>query len=106
MSECAAAGGMMSGVAEGPGARALEPDLLAFVESDQAGVRADLARLSRPLRLVVPSGALRLHLAATLVRRAGRPLLGVRVQTLAALARETLERDGAVPEREDLFPIL
>jgi len=96
----------MSGVAQGPGARALEPELLAFVESDQARVRADLARLARPLRLVVPSGALRAHLAAALVRRAGRPLLGVRVQTLAALAREALERRGGVPEREDLFPIL
>ena len=96
----------MSGVAQGPGARALEPDLLAFVESDQAAVRADLTRLARPLRLVVASGALRAHLAAALVRRAGRPLLGVRVQTLASLARETLERHGALPEREDLFPIL
>jgi hypothetical protein len=96
---------MMGGVAEGPGARALEPDLLAFVESDQAAVRADLALLARPLRLVVPSGALRAHLAAALVR-AGRPLLGVRVQTLASLAREALERHGVPPEREDLFPIL
>ncbi|HVN38561.1 MAG TPA: hypothetical protein VMW19_10390, partial [Myxococcota bacterium] len=96
----------MSGVAQGPGARALEPELVAFVESDQAAIRVDLARLARPLRLVVPSGALRAHLAVTLVRRAGRPLLGVRIQTLASLAREILERQGAPPEREDLFPIL
>ena len=96
----------MSGVALGASARALEADLLRFVEADQAEVRADLSRLARPLRLVVPSGALRMHLASTLVDRAGKALLGVQVQTLASVARELLERQGAAEEREDLFPIL
>jgi hypothetical protein len=95
----------MSGVALGAGAPALELDLLRFVADDQEQVCADPARLQRPLRVVVPSGALRSHLASTLVARAGRALLGVQVQTLAALAREVLERAGVAPEPEDLFAI-
>jgi len=93
----------MSGVALGAGARALEPDLLRFVADDQEQVRAHPDRMQRPLRVVVPSGALRGHLASALVADAGRALLGVKVQTLAALAREVLERAGIAPQHEDLF---
>jgi RecB family exonuclease len=92
-------------VALGAGARALESDLLRFVADDQERVRGTPARMQRPLRVVVPSGALRSHLASALVANAGRALLGVQVQTLAALAREVLERAGVAPEPEDCFAI-
>ena len=47
--------------------------------------------LARPVRVVVPSRSLRLHVAALLARRHGA-LLGVQVQTLTALARDVVER--------------
>jgi hypothetical protein len=89
----------------GGSARVLEPDLLRFVADDQARLRADLARAARPLRIVVPSGALRAHLAASLTRAIGRGLLGVTVQTLATLAHEIALRVGSPRPNEDLFPI-
>jgi hypothetical protein len=96
----------MSAVAIGPGARSLERELLRRVRADQQRIREAPAQAARPLRLVVPSRALRSHLASTLLRETGPALLGVRIQTLVSLAREILEGQGAAPEREDLFPIL
>ena len=69
----------------------------------------DPARLARPLRVVVPSNALREHLAAELLarrERAGaRSCLGVRIETLDAVAREVLERSGERPAPDLLTPI-
>ena len=51
-----------------PGAGALEDRLLRHLRDDRDRLRADLSLLARPLRIVVPSGALRAHLAARLTR--------------------------------------
>lgn len=96
----------MTRVVYAAGARALEPLLLQRVAEDQARVRDDLSRVARPLRVVVPSHPLREHLASALVRHAGRPLLGVRVQTLSSLAHEVLERAGLRADPHELFPVL
>jgi len=61
----------------------------------------------RPVRVVVPSNSLRLHLSGELVRRRGRAVLGVAVQTLYGAALEILERGGeAVPRGRLLFDVL
>ena len=66
----------------------------------------DPRRLAEPVRVVVPSQSLRLHVAGALVRRAGRAVLGVAVQTLYGVAREILERAGEpAPSGAGLFPI-
>ncbi|MBW2714085.1 MAG: hypothetical protein JRC77_10090, partial [Deltaproteobacteria bacterium] len=67
----------------------------------------DLAALAHPIRIIVPSGSLRQHLSAALVRRAGRPLLGVRLHTLRGVAHGILEAAGEPPAKSDfLFPLL
>lgn len=85
------------------GARAAEEALLADLDAllspgSSTGLPAgilDLALLARPVRIVVPSRSLRDHLAAAIVRRHGRAVAGVVVQTLRALALEILERTGS-----------
>jgi hypothetical protein len=58
-------------------------------------------------RILVPSRSLRAHLGAALVRRRGRSIAGVTIQTLHALACEILERAGEpVPRGTPLFDIL
>ncbi|MCA9669976.1 MAG: hypothetical protein KC503_30480 [Myxococcales bacterium] len=79
------------------GPRALEAQLVADIAADQRALREDLSRLSAPLRVIVSSGALRAHVAATLVREVGDSVLGVVVQTLWGAAREVLERAGLAP---------
>lgn len=61
-----------------------------------------------PLRVVVPSGALRDHLRATLIaRRGGRALAGVVIETLASLARTVLAASGsAVPAASAFFDLV
>ncbi len=61
-----------------------------------------------PLRVVVPSGALRDHLRATLIaRRGGRALAGVVIETLAALARTALAASGSsVPAASAFFDLV
>lgn len=54
-----------------------------------------LARLAKPVRIVVPSKSLRLHLSAELIRRRGRAAAGVVVRTLHGLAEEILQRAGS-----------
>ena len=100
------------------GPRAAEAALLAELRPLLAEVaaaarpgapRARLAELlARPVRIVVPSGSLREHLAAVLVRSApGGGLVGVAVQTLRGVAFEILRRAGE-PGRggHALFPIV
>lgn len=53
-----------------------------------------LDELGRPVRIVVPSRSLRLHLIRRLVAVSGAPLAGVTVQTLTTAAREVLDRAG------------
>jgi hypothetical protein len=94
------------------GARAAEARLVAEVEAVLAGRAAafaagDFACLGRPLRIVVPSGSLRQHVCAALVRRAGRSLAAVVVQTHRMLAHEVLARAReAAPPGDALVPLL
>ncbi|GIW41660.1 MAG: hypothetical protein KatS3mg076_2237 [Candidatus Binatia bacterium] len=80
--------------------------------AEEALLRAIEARLasreaSVPIRVVVPSRSLRLHVGDVLVRRFGGALVGVRVQTLFGLACEILERAGVSWTPADmLFPSL
>ena len=92
-------------IASGP--LAAETLLLEHLESLLAEIRRDPSRLARPVRIVVPSRSLRLHLAAALVRRRGRSAAGVSIQTLFGLASEVLERAGeVVPRGARLFEVL
>lgn len=90
-----------------PGPIAAEALLLERLDALLAEMRRDPSRLARPVRVVVPSRSLRLHLASALVRRRGRSVAGVAVQTLFGLASEILERAGeVVPRGERLFEVL
>ncbi len=84
-------------VAHGP--RAAEALLLERLDALLAEARRDPALLGRPVRIVVNSRSLRLHVAAALVRRRGRSVAGVSVQTLFGLASEILERAGETAPR-------
>ncbi|HEY0511948.1 MAG TPA: PD-(D/E)XK nuclease family protein [Thermoanaerobaculia bacterium] len=89
------------------GARAAETLLLERLDALLAEVRRDPSLLARPVRIVVPSRSLRLHVAAALVRRRGRSVAGVAVQTLFGLASEILERAGEpVPRGALLLDVL
>lgn len=86
------------------GARAAERMLLERLDSLFDETRKSPALLARPVRIVVPSRSLRLHLSAAIVRRRGRSAAGVILQTLFGLASEVLERAGEpVPLGAPLF---
>ncbi|MFL6194454.1 MAG: PD-(D/E)XK nuclease family protein [Thermoanaerobaculia bacterium] len=86
------------------GARVAEGLLLERVDALLAEARSDPRLLGRPVRIVVPSRSLRLHVAEALVRRRGRSAAGVMVQTLFGLASEVLERKGEpAPRGSRLF---
>jgi hypothetical protein len=89
------------------GPRDVEKGLLEEVLAEAARARESPALLARPLRIVVPSKSLRLHLAARLVAGDRRALAGVTIQTLHGLASEILERCGEDPVDSDvLFPVV
>ncbi|HSN87991.1 MAG TPA: hypothetical protein VL025_14635, partial [Thermoanaerobaculia bacterium] len=89
------------------GARAAEALLFSRLDALVAEARKNPALLARPVRILVPSRSLRAHLGAALVRRRGRSLAGVTIQTLHALACEVLERAGEpVPRGTPLFDVL
>ena len=81
------------------GARAAEAALMERLDALLAEVRRDPSLLKVPVRIVVPSRSLRLHVAAAIVRRRGRSVAGVSVQTLFGLASEILERSGEAAPR-------
>ncbi len=92
-------------IASGP--VAAEGLLLERLDALLVEIRRDPSRLGRPVRIVVPSRSLRLHLASALVRRRGRSVAGVSIQTLFGLASEVVERAGEViPRGETLFEVL
>lgn len=64
-----------------------------------AEARQDPSLLVSPVRIIVPSRSLRLHLSAAMGRRLGRSVAGVLVQSLHRLALEVLERAGEAPPR-------
>ena len=89
------------------GARALEARLFDEICAALDERATSAAALARPLRVIVPSHSLRAHVDAELLRRRGRALVGVRVQTLFAAALEILERDGQAPRLADaLLPVV
>jgi PD-(D/E)XK nuclease superfamily len=90
-----------------PGPIAAEGVVWEVVDPLLAAAVGDPSLLGLPVRLVVPSRSLRLHLAARLVARRGRPAAGVVVQTLRGLAMEVLERSGeAAPRGAPVFDVL
>lgn len=92
-------------VARGP--RAVEERLLdEIVERLRAG-EVDPKLLARPVRVIVPSRSLRQQLAGAIVRRCGRAVVGLQVQTLHALVLEILDRGGVEARAaEVLYPVL
>ncbi len=90
----------------GAGPRAVENALLAEIARRAPASLAALAAAPGPLRVVVPSGSLRVHLLAELARRR-TAWLGVEILTLRRLARLLYERAGEPPPRGGtLLPIL
>ncbi|HEX4960108.1 MAG TPA: PD-(D/E)XK nuclease family protein [Thermoanaerobaculia bacterium] len=89
------------------GARAAERMILERLDALLEETQGNPALLARPVRVVVPSRSLRLHLSAALVRRRGRSAAGIILQTLFGLASEVLERSGEPgPQGARLFPAL
>jgi len=76
------------------GALATEAVLFSEIEALLSAAQRDPALLARPVRIVVPSKSLRLHVASAWVRYRGRGTAGLIVQTLHALALEVLEHAG------------
>jgi hypothetical protein len=92
-------------VSHGP--RAVEAGLLEEVLAEVARGHERPELLAQPVRIVVPSKSLRLHLATRLVARDRRALAGVTIQTLHGLAQEIVERAGApTPDSDALFPVV
>ncbi len=89
------------------GARAAEAWLFERIREDAEVLRSEPGRCALPLRVVVPSRTLRVHLTARIAEACGS-VLGVRVQTLGALVDEILTtEEGAGPaDGELLFPLL
>lgn len=89
------------------GARAAEALLFSRLDALFTEARKNPALLARPVRILVPSRSLRAHLGAALVRRRGKSIAGLTIQTLHALACEILERAGEpVPRGTPLFDVL
>lgn len=81
------------------GTLASEECLLGEISSWIQEVRKDPSLLRHSLRVIVPSLSLKNHLCASLVRRLGMGLAGVRIQTMQSLAVELLENSGIRPPR-------
>ena len=103
MSEMAGQAGRVE-VAWGP--ERAETALLDAILGEIAALYGDPCKLASPLRVVVPSRSLRLHLGARMVARAGRPVLGLKIQTLSGLALEIVERAGEASPLADVLPLV
>jgi len=89
------------------GALAAEGMLLARLDELVAEARKNPAVLAKPVRIVVPSRSLRLHLGNAIVRHRGRSVAGVTIQTLHAVAFEVMERAGEpAPAGMPLFDVV
>ncbi len=89
-----------------PGPR---PALRRLLEGIDASLPAGdpAASLSRPVRVIVPSRALREHVLSRVVAHRRRPAIGLVVQTLTGAAHEILERaDRPAPRAGPLFDLL
>jgi superfamily I DNA/RNA helicase len=81
--------------------------LLGRLEELAAETRKNPALLARPVRIVVPSRSLRLHVGSAILRARGRSIAGVTIQTLHSLAFEVLERAGEpAPQGMPLFDVV
>lgn len=84
---------------------ALATERRLFTELD-ALISNDLDDLALPVRIIVPSRSLRLHLLRRLVRERGA-VAGVVIQTMGGLAREIMERSSRpLPGGEAGFEVL
>jgi CRISPR/Cas system-associated exonuclease Cas4 (RecB family) len=91
----------------GRGPRAVEALLFAELDRLEAAAHLDPAALARPVRVVVPSTSLAQHLSERLARRAGRPLLGVSIRTVHAVACDIVQRAGRpLPAGEGLVDVM
>ncbi len=88
----------------GAGARATE-DLLLTELAEQLE-RLGPGILERPIRLIVPSASLRIHLLARMVQSRGQALAGVHCTTLFGLAMGLVERFDGPPNLHDELGIL
>jgi len=88
-----------------PGPRAVEGGLLEELDLACARAVRDLVQLGRPLRVVVPSRAVRESLCCALIERAECARLGLRIQTLESIALEVLERAGERVVPALLYPL-
>jgi RecB family exonuclease len=82
------------------GARRTEERLLGLLDELHREARADPSLLGRPVRVVVPSRSLRLHVSERIAAELGA-VAGVAVQTLHGLALEVLSRARRVDGRVD-----
>lgn len=91
-----------------PGPRAAEEAVLGALDGLLGGTGApDPALLATPVRVVVPSRSLRLHLTSALMRRRGRAAAGVEIGTLFGVAAQVLHRAAEpLPQGEALFGVL
>jgi len=87
------------------GVNATETLLVAEVERELTSAVRDPRLLVAPLRVVVPSGSLRLHVASRLAALLDRPAVGLKVQTLAGLASEIVDRAGEDGADASLVPL-
>lgn len=78
----------------GRGTRATETFLLDEIDRVLAEAESDPALLARPVRVVVPSRSLRLHVGSAVARHRGRSAAGLLIQTHYHLALEVIERAG------------
>ena len=89
------------------GPQAVERLLLDQIDALLPHTGLDPRQLARPVVVVVPSRALRLHVASALARHRGRALAGLTVRTHRTLASQILERAGErAPEGDSLFEVL
>lgn len=86
------------------GARAGEARLLASLAGHRNAMQDDPRKLGRPVRIIVPSGALRKHLNARVVAHFGA-CAGIEVRTLFATALEVLAfARGEDPDASEAAP--
>jgi hypothetical protein len=90
---------------EGSGVRAVEARLAEEVGALLEASRSEPRLCARPVRIVVPSRSLRLHVCGALLRQLGSALAGVSVETLEGLARGILERNGVQLPTSRLIPV-
>ncbi len=90
----------------GCGPREVEEALLGEISAEIDAHRADPTLLARPLRVIVPSRSLRLHLAERIAARFGA-IAGVSIATLHGAALEVLDAgEGSAPHGDPLLPLL